>query len=182
MGKDHDLWSEKIKDHLNDLDLLQNLDPFFGWGSDLSSYQDPSNDLDLCHDFLRRSDQRSKIILKIYLLLEYLIQYPLSIIMIFPSICTSSILLKFSLICQLRWTRTVAGCNIDNGTVIQSTSLEEGPIGWQTNCLKKNCCWSIVQNFGSDVVMYEQKSPLFNSCIHKFNAVCLRKAQIVFLH
>ena len=59
MGKDHDLWSEKFKDHLNDLNLLQNFDPFFVWGSDLSSCQDPSNDLDLCHDFSQKI--RSKI-------------------------------------------------------------------------------------------------------------------------
>ena len=59
MLKDHDLWSKKIKDTLNDLDLLQNLDPYFGWGSDLRSYQDPSNDLDLCHDFSQKI--RSKI-------------------------------------------------------------------------------------------------------------------------
>ena len=32
---------------------------FFVWGSDLSSYQDPSNDLDLCHDFSQKI--RSKI-------------------------------------------------------------------------------------------------------------------------
>ena len=59
MLKDHDLWSKKIKDHLNDLDLLQNLDPFFGWWSDLGSYQDPTNDLDLFHEFSQKI--RSKI-------------------------------------------------------------------------------------------------------------------------